>query len=405
MKRTVAITLAALVVMASSAAAFAAEHESYRNLYNLKQLQFPLHRAARAAVGATANARPAAATAHDTAAFNAHVALWRSFDVPGAVNGTQPAGINDLGEITGAYFDADSNSHGFLRKAGGEIVTFDPPNVGYPSPFSGTFPTDINNQGDIVGSYTDAAGATHGFVRSARGKFTIIDDPNSTSAPPATNAQAINDWGLVVGYWSDSNFNPHGFVRRVDGAFIPFEPAGALLSQGYHINDLGEMGGDWADVATETSHGMLRHPDGKLVTFDAPNAVTTFGGLGQALNLEGSFAGTYADANLGLHGYVRYANGKFAEFTAPGAGNSDFNGTWSASLNLLGTVVGFSVEPDGFTIDGYVRFANGTLILANAPVAGQLQTYAWAINDLNEFTGEWFDAQGNEHGFIAVAVP
>jgi hypothetical protein len=324
--------------------------------------------------------------------------LWRSFDVPGALTGTQPSGINDLGEITGVYGDSNGNVHGFLRKVGGEFVTFDAPNVS-----SGTNPTGINNQGDIVGSYTDAAGATHGFVRSSRGKFKVIDDPSSTSSPPATVAQAINDWRVVVGFWFDSNSNSHGFVRQVDGSFIPFEPAGAVYSQGYHINDLGEMGGDWSDA--NTSHGMLLYPDGKLVTFDAPNALVTFGGLGQALNLEGSFAGTYVDANLGAHGYVRYANGQFAEFTAPGGGTSGFNGTWSASLNLLGTVVGFSYEPNGSTTDGYVRFADGTLILANAPVAGQQSTYAWAINDLNEFTGFWFDANGAEHGFVALAVP
>jgi hypothetical protein len=284
--------------------------------------------------------------------------------------------------------------------------TFDAPKVGYPFAFSGTSPTDINNRGDIVGSYTDANGATHGFVRSARGKFTIIDDPSSTSSPPATFAQAINDWREVVGYWNDPNSNPHGFVRRVDGSLTTIEPPGAVLSQCYHINNLGEVGGDWTDSATGTSHGMLLHPDGKLVTFDAPNAVTnTFGALGQALDLEGSFAGTYTDANYGAHGYVRYANGKFAEFTAPGGGNSNFNGTWSASLNLLGTVVGFSYEPDGATVDGYVRFADGTLILANAPMAGQQSTIAWAINDLNQFTGFWYDANGAEHGFVAVAVP
>jgi hypothetical protein len=94
----------------------------------------------------------------------------------------------------------------------------------------------------------------------------------------------------------------------------------------------------------------------KLVTFDAPSAVNdTFGGLGRALNLEGSFAGTYADANYGVRGFVRFADGK--------------------------------------------------LILANAPVAGQQSTVACAINDLNAFTGYWFDANGAEHGFVALAVP
>jgi hypothetical protein len=353
-----------------------------------------------AAVTAEATAAPDAVTYHG------HLALWRSFDVQAGVCGTQPAAINDRGETTGSYYDASCNSHGFLRKADGRIVTFDAPNVGYPAGtlYPGTAPTGINDEGDIVGSYTDAASATHGFVRWRWGTFTVIDDPSSTSSPPATYAQAINDWGMVVGFWYDLNGNSHGFVRQVGGSFIAFEPPGAIYSQGYHINDLGEVGGDWTDAATGTSHGMLLYPNGKLVTFDAPNAGTTFGGLGQALSLEGSFAGTYTDANGGLHGYVRYANGRFREFKAPLGGDSNFTGTWAASLNLLGTAVGFSVEADGATVDGYVRFANGTLFLANAPVSGQQSTFAWAINDVNEFTGYWYDANGAEHGFVALAV-
>jgi hypothetical protein len=391
--------LTALVLIGSSAAALAADHApNYKELYGLKQ-RLALHRTvSQSGVDASTKARSAVAPTSDGTTFNRHIVLWRSFDVPEGVNGTASTGINDLGEITGVYFDSNGNQHGFLRKPGGEFVPFDVPHVS-----SGTSPNGINNQGDIVGYYTDAAGATHGFVRSARGRFKNIDDPNSTSSPPFTIAQAINDWGVVVGFWGDAASNTHGFVRQLDGAFIPFEPPGAVYSQGYHINDLGEVGGDWSD--TNTSHGMLLHPNGKLVTFDAPNATVTFGGLGQALNLEGSFAGTYTDGNFGAHGYVRYANGKFAEFTAPGGGNSNFNGTWSASINFLGTVVGFSVEADGSTTDGYVRFADGTLTLANAPVAGQQSTVAWSINDLNEFTGYWYDANGALHGFVAFAVP
>jgi hypothetical protein len=161
-------------------------------------------------------------------------------------------------------------------------------------------------------------------------------------------------------------------VRQVDGSFTTVDPSGDLVAECYHINDRGEVGGDWVDAATQTWHGMLLHPDGKLVTFDAPNAVNgTYGGLNYALNLEGNFTGTYVDANLGTHGYVRYANGTFAEFTAPGGGDSNYNGTWGVSLNSLDTVVGYSYESNGTTADGYVRFADGTLIIANAPVAGQ----------------------------------
>lgn len=78
------------------------------------------YRAAQATVPPTVSRLQAAATPEtaansDAAASKAHVAHWRSFDVPGAVNGTQPTGINDLGEITGVYFDSNGNSHGPLR--------------------------------------------------------------------------------------------------------------------------------------------------------------------------------------------------------------------------------------------------------------------------------------------------
>jgi hypothetical protein len=348
------------------------------------------------------------AAAPEAAAFNAHVALWRSFDVPAGVNGTQPTNINDLGEITGVYFDSNGNQHGFLRNADGKIVTFNAPNVGYPAQptlgSAGTIPTGINNRGDTVGYYTDANSAYHGFVRSAQGKFTIFDDPSSTSSPPATLPNAINDWGVIVGMWFDSDFFYHGFVRQVDGSLTTVDAPGDLVTGLYHINDLGEAGGETANT-NSVWHGVLLHTDGKLVTFEAPNAASTFGGYTQALNLEGSFAGEYEDANNGVHGYVRYANGTFAEFTLPGAGKRNGNGTYSSSLNLLGTLIGFSWEPHGLTADGYVRFANGKLSLANAPVAGQQSTFPYAINDLNEFTGYWYDANGAEHGFVALAVP
>jgi hypothetical protein len=390
--RTRAITLAAAAAYLAMTAALAADPATFMppNQYGAA------HKIVPPAVSShNAGVTPETAAAADVAAFNRHVTLWRSFDVPGAVNGMSPTSINDLGEITGYYFDSNNFEHGFLRKANGRIVPFDPPNVGFPFTYAGTTPTDINNEGDIVGNYQDAAGATHGFIRSAQGTYTMVDDPNPS--PPNTYAQAINDWGLIVGFWVDSQGNTHGFVRQLDGSFIPFEPTGAVSSQGYHINDLGETAGDWSD--TITSHGMLRYPGGKLVTFDAPNSVVTFGGLGQALNLEGSFAGTYFPAVGNAHGYVRYANGHFAEFTVP---NGD--STWSQSLNLLGTGVGFSFESTG-AVDGWVRFSDGTVITVDAPVAGQLGTAAVAINDYNEFTGGWTDAQGNQHGFVAVAVP
>jgi hypothetical protein len=157
-------------------------------------------------------------------------------------------------------------------------------------------------------------------------------------------------------------------------------------------------------------HGLLRAANGRSVSYDAPGAGTgfdvgTFVGFNQALNIEGEITGEYADDNDGYHGYVRYRNGSFVEFGAPGAGTDFGTGTLPTSLNLLGTVVGFSYRPFFANTDGFVRFANGTLIVLDAPVSGQEGTYPYAVNDWNELTGFWYDASAHLHGFVAVALP
>ena len=50
-----------------------------------------------------------------------------TFDVPGAVNGTQPSGINSAGVIVGVYADTNFVGHGFLRARDGSFTTFDVP--------------------------------------------------------------------------------------------------------------------------------------------------------------------------------------------------------------------------------------------------------------------------------------
>jgi hypothetical protein len=72
--------------------------------------------------------------------------------------------INLEGEITEFYVTADGKSHGFLRRANGEIETFDAPGAGS----VGTFPKEINDRGEIVGYYEDGNSILHSFVRSRR---------------------------------------------------------------------------------------------------------------------------------------------------------------------------------------------------------------------------------------------
>lgn len=356
----------------------------------------------------------AARNAERAAAFSPQVVLWQSIDVTGAV-GTAAATINDVGEIAGDWADSTFLSHGFVRRPDGRIVTFDPPGMAFPAqpaPIAeplGTTVNGINNRGDITGFFTDAGGAYHSFVRWANGRFIVFDDPESNSAPLATLAFAINDFGDVVGEYFDASGATHGFLRRSDGAFVTIDAPNGVVTSCNQINLLAEVGCQYAD-ANAVWHGLLRKANGRTVSFDAPGAGTsfdvgTFVGYNQALNIEGMITGEYADDNDGYHGYVRHQNGRFAEFLVPGSGSDFGTGTLPASLNLLGTAVGFSYRPFFANTDGWIRFANGKIVVLDAPVTGQEGTYPYAVNDWNELTGFWYDASAHLHGFVAVALP
>lgn len=105
-----------------------------------------------------------------------------SFDAPGAdlnpgdYNGTYPSGINAWGVIAGAYQSADTVLHGFLRSPGGESISFQAPGADTTAgSYNGTYPSNINDLGAITGSYYDANGFSHGFLRSPDRNFTTFD--------------------------------------------------------------------------------------------------------------------------------------------------------------------------------------------------------------------------------------
>jgi hypothetical protein len=78
--------------------------------------------------------------------------------------GTIP-GLNNSGAITATYLDANDVFHGFLRKPDGTFVTFDAPGADLtPGNFNGTVPGSINELGVITGFYFDSRFVPHGFA-------------------------------------------------------------------------------------------------------------------------------------------------------------------------------------------------------------------------------------------------
>jgi hypothetical protein len=114
-------------------------------------------------------------------------------------------------------------------KAAGTFITFDAPGAG--TGFGqGTSPASINQAGDITGDYADANGVGHGFVRASNGMFTTFDVPGGTTA----GASSINPAGSVTGaytYLNDTHVVPlsHGYLRAKNGAFTTFDAPGSSL--------------------------------------------------------------------------------------------------------------------------------------------------------------------------------
>jgi uncharacterized membrane protein len=150
--------------------------------------------------------------------------IFTPINVPGAVDGcwTVPMGINNSGAIVGTYNlpDAPGTHRGFLY-VGGTFTQIDVPGA------DGTDVNGINDFGDIVGAYYDAVGG-HGFLYS-RGIFTTIDVPGAVYGA----AYGINNSGRIVGYYVDTIQGRHGF----EASPVP-EPVSIDIKPGSYPNGI-----------------------------------------------------------------------------------------------------------------------------------------------------------------------
>jgi len=81
---------------------------------------------------------------------------------------SQILGVNDNGLAVGYYGDSTGSQHGFLYNTVSQKYSFlDDPNAAFDNGVEVTQITGINNQGEISGFYTDANGLAHGFVATA----------------------------------------------------------------------------------------------------------------------------------------------------------------------------------------------------------------------------------------------
>lgn len=167
---------------------------------------------------------------------------------------TVPTGINARGEVVGFFYVSTSEgqrSHGFLRCSDGSILSFDPPGS------RETYAHGVNDSGEIVGAYVDSLRTTRGFIRDSNGSFESIDAPEAASTSPT----AVNNKGEIAGYFMTTGIGDRGFIRHADRTFLVLEPDGI---QPKSMNDSGALVGltrvgGFVHLAGQSLQG-LEHP-------------------------------------------------------------------------------------------------------------------------------------------------
>jgi probable HAF family extracellular repeat protein len=349
-------------------------------------------------------------------------------------------GINDLGQVVGAYYDSSVAVHGFLY-SGGSYTTLNAPSSTL------TEAQGINDAGQIVGQYEDSSGAQNGFLyNSSTFAYTTID-----YSIYDTQANGINDLGQIVGYFTGTAVagaehvaeaarvvGDHGFLYT-SGTLTPLDDtvSGAHDTHAYGINDLdqivGNFTGSLGDVLGFIDNGgifsTLIDPLGAKGTFaqgindagqivgyyvdssgtshgflDSGGTYTTIDdalGTGTALlgiNNAGQIVGSYTDSSGGLHGFLATlpttTSYTFTTLNAP----SGTDGTEAYGINNLGQVVGNYTDSSGAGhafLYNSSNFAYSTLDYPSPAVTSA----ADGINDVGQVVGYYLDSSGKLHGF------
>jgi uncharacterized membrane protein len=252
--------------------------------------------------------------------------------VPGAT-GTLPFDVNDRGQIVGAYDDPQGRTHGFLLDRGRYRTIDAPGSTGtHATGVSGSAAFGMNNRGQIVGAYVGADNRIHGYVLD-RGRFQTIDAPGTSD----TVVFGINDRGQMT-VQSSSPDGPFFDLLLDDGEFTPLVPPGAVGSRAHKIDARGQVVGVFSG-----SDGVQRgftFRNGRYRTIDFEGADAT--GV-NASNARGQIVGYFVTGDLSQPtAVVRGAildRGRLTTFEAPGPPTGP-SGTTAYDINERGQIVG-----------------------------------------------------------------
>lgn len=203
-----------------------------------------------------------------------------AFNYPGA-SATSCVAINDSKTIGGSYVLANSQGSAGYVYSEGVFTSILPPGAVSASV------TAISKSGLLGGSYTDASGVTHAFIKngSSYKEFQIAGTFNPIIA-------GINDAGQYVVQSLDVNYKQHSYLSFAP-YFIELSFPGAILTDGYQINNKGQVALTWKDSSSVFHGGVYDLYAERYYQIDDPAASQT---VVTGINDVGTLVGTYTSS-------------------------------------------------------------------------------------------------------------
>ena len=292
--------------------------------------------------------------------------------VPQEATSTQPAALNDAGEVLGqaSVFDQKVGIQPFLWSAATGTRWWDTVLTSGRNDLGA-----LNNRGRVVGTHQaqDGSGTftSQAFVWTETNGVRLLG-----GLVPGSNSfgNAINDRAQVVGSATAADGAPHLFVWSSSQGMVDRNPAGALGSYGYAINLSGQVAGTMV-LTDGRQRAILVEPKGhstRLGCIGADNGQTcdseAFG-----INDRGEVVGV-SGTGARSHGFIWSAEAGMRDIAAGGpyAGNE----VKAQAINATGQVVG-SLMVQNFYRAAYWDAANGLHDIADLidpadPLAGKV---------------------------------
>ncbi len=231
---------------------------------------------------------------------------------------TTPWDINSQGQIVGS-----TGNQAFVYDSGNYTI------LSFPGSAS-TNATGINNLGQIVGAYVSNANVVSGYIY-ANGNYTSLSDPLYNIIQPL----GINDLGEVVGVWGNSSNPETGFIYD-DGVYTELTDPGFSQVVPYGINDSGQIVGElFSDTNPDVIEAFI-YTNGvyNILQMPSSSVIQTYA---RGINNSGQIVGYYDDGTV-RQGFM-YSDGVYTTIDFPFT-----NYTQPLGINDLGDVVGVETD-------------------------------------------------------------